>query len=134
MEISPHGPIITFVPNDSIGELLGFNKTTLYGDYNFSQNPVNIISFDNIFIETDVAQGMIFRGRRTGITHIFTMDVNPGYKYIEKFRGGVQWYMLQSRDIISSICFEIKIENNQLKSFNGQSITFRLSVKEIWKF
>ena len=118
-------------PNDSIGELLGFNKTTIYGEYNFSQNPVDIISFDNIFIETDVAKGMIFRGRRTGIIHNFTMDVNPGYKYIEKFRGGVQWYMLQSKDIISSICFKLINENNQLVSFNGQSITFRLSIKEI---
>ena len=90
IEISPQGPVITFVPNDSIGELLGFNKTTIYEDYNFSQNPVDIISFDNIFIEADVAQGMIFRGRRTGIIHNFTMDDNPGYKYIERFRGGVQ--------------------------------------------
>ena len=131
IEISPQGPVITFVPNDSIGELLGFNKTTIYEDYNFSQNPADIISFDNFFFEADVAQGMIFRGRRTGIIHNFTMDVNPGYKYIERLRGGVQWYMLQSKDIISSICFKSKNENNQLVSFNGQSVTFRLSIKEI---
>ena len=30
IKISPQGPVITFAPNDSIGELLGFNKTTLY--------------------------------------------------------------------------------------------------------
>ena len=59
------------------------------------------------------------------------MDVDPGYKYIEKFRGGVQWYMMESKDILSSICFTLKIENNQLVTFNGQSITFRLSIKEI---
>ena len=59
------------------------------------------------------------------------MDVNPVYKYIEKFRGGVLWYMLQSKDIISSICFKSKNENIELVSFNGQSITFRLSIKEI---
>ena len=87
IEISPQGSVITFIPNDSIGELLGFYKTTMYEECNFSQNPVDIISFDNIFIETDVAQAMIFRGRRTGTIHNFTMDVNPGYKYIEKLRG-----------------------------------------------
>ena len=59
------------------------------------------------------------------------MDVDPGYTYVEKFRCGVQWYMLESKDVISSICFKIKNENNQLVSFNGQSITFRLSIKEI---
>ena len=59
------------------------------------------------------------------------MDVDPGYKYIEKFRGGVMWYMMESKDIISSVCSKLKNENNKLVSFNGQSITFRLSIKEI---
>ena len=74
---------------------------------------------------------MIFKGRRTVIIHNFTMDVDPGYKYIEKFRGGIQWYMMESKDIISSICFKIKNQNNKIVSFNGQSITFRLSITEI---
>ena len=74
---------------------------------------------------------MILRGKRSGIIHNFTMDVDPGYKYIEKFRGGVLWYMMESKDIISSICFKLEKENNQIVSFNCQSINFRLSIKEI---
>ena len=68
-----------------MGYLLGFNKTTIYEEYNLSPNPVDILSFDIIFIETDIAKGMIFKGKRTGIIHNFNMDVDPGYKYIEKF-------------------------------------------------
>ena len=131
IEISPQGPVISFSPNDSIGDLLGFNKTTIYEEYNISPNPVEIISFDNIFIACDIARGMIFKGKRTGIIHNFTMDVDPGYKYIEKFYGGIQWYMMESKDIISSICFKLKNENGDLVSFNGQSVNFRLSIKEI---
>ena len=74
---------------------------------------------------------MIFRGKRSGIVFNWSMDVNQGFKYIHKFRSGVQWYIMESKDIISSICFKLKNENNQLVSFNGQSITFRLSIKEI---
>ena len=85
IEISPQGSVISFVPDDSIGQLLGFAKTTIYGEYIFSQNPVDIMSFDIIFIETDVAQGMIFRGRRTGIIHNFTMDVNPVISVLKSF-------------------------------------------------
>ena len=117
--------------NDSIRDFLGFNARTLHEEYTPSNNPVDILSFDNIFLECDIAQGMIFKGKRSGIIHNFTMDVDPGYKYIEKFRGGVLYYMMQSKDIISSICFKLKNENNQLVSFNCQSITFRLSIKEI---
>ena len=129
--ISNEESAISFKASDSIGSLLGFNKRTIYDEYNLSDNPVDILSFDNIFIETDIAQGMIFKGRRSGIIHNFTMDVDPGYKYIEKFRGGISWYMLESNDFISSINFKLKNENSQLVSFNGQSVTFRLSIKEV---
>ena len=131
IEISTQGPVIKFIPDDSIGNLLGFAKTTIFEEYNLSLNRVDILSFDNIFIDTDIAQGLIFKGKRTGIIHNFTMDVDPGYKYIEKFRGGVQWYIMESKEIFSSICFKLKNENNQNVSFNGQSITFRLAIREI---
>ena len=131
IEISPQGPVITFVPNDSIGELLGFNKITIYEEYNISPNPVDIISFDNISIECDIARGMIYRGKQSNIIHNWTMTVNLGYKYVERFFGGVTWYMMESKDNISSICFKLINKNNQLVSFNGQSVTFRLSIKEI---
>ena len=131
IEISTQGPVITFVPDDSIRDLSGFNKTTIFEEYNLSPNPVDILSFDNIFLESNIARGMIFKGKRSGIINNFTMDVDPGYKHIEKFRGGVQWYMMESKDIISSICFKLKNENGNLVSFNGQSVTFRISIKEI---
>ena len=131
VEISNEESAISFKPSDSVGSLLGFNKRTIYEEYNLSDNPVDILPFDNIFIETDIAQGVIFKGRRSGIIRNFTMDVDPGYKYIEKFRGGISWYMLKTMDFISSINFKLKNENNELVSFNGQSVTFRLSIKEV---
>ena len=131
VEILTPGPQISFVFDDIIGSLLGFNEILVWGKCNLSDNPVDILSFDNIFIECNIAQGMIFKGKRSGIFHNCTIDVDPGYKYIEKFRGGVQWYMMESKDIISNICFKLKNENNEIVSFNGQSITFRLSMKEI---
>ena len=131
IEESSQGPVITFVPDDSIRDLLGFNKTTMIEEYNLSPNPVDILSFDNFFLVCDFAQRMIYRGKKSGIIHNFTMDVDAGYKHIEKYRGGVKWYMMESKDIISSICFKLKNEKGNLVSFNGQSLTFRLSIKKI---
>ena len=59
------------------------------------------------------------------------MDVDPGYKYFEKFRNGNQWYMAESKDVVSSISFKLKIENRNLVSFNDQSITSRISITEV---
>ena len=131
VEISTQGLVVTFVPDDSIRDLLGFNKTKIYEEYNLPPNPVDIFSFENIFLERDIAHCMIFKGIRSGIIQNFTMDVYLGYKYIEKFHGGVLRFVMESKDNISSTCFKLKNENNQRTSFNGQSITFRLWIKEI---
>ena len=131
VEISPQRPIISFIFDDSIRDLLGFNAITLSEEYNLSPNPVDIISFNNIFIETDIAKGMIFKGKQSGIIMNFTMSVSPRYKYVCRFEGGIQWYMMEPKDVISSIFFKLKNEDNKLVSFNGQSISFRLSIKEV---
>ena len=130
IEINPPA-VIGFVYDDSIRKLLAFHETMLFKEYNLSDNLVDILSFDIIFIHTDIAKGMIFKGEGSGILDKFTVDVDPGYKYIDRFRGGVQWYMRESKDIISSLCFKLKNENNDLVSFNRQSFSFTLSIKEI---
>ena len=65
---------------NSIRDLLGFLAITLYEEYTPSSNPVNFLPFDKIFLECNIAHGRIFRSKRSGIIHIFTMDVDPGYK------------------------------------------------------
>ena len=62
IEISIEGPLISFLPDDSMRNLLGFNATTIDDKHNLSPNPVDITSFDNIFIHKNIARGMIFRG------------------------------------------------------------------------
>ena len=91
IEISPQGPIISFMFDDSIRDPLGFNARTFNEEYNLSPNPLDIISFNNIFIETDIAKGLIFKGKRSGIIMNFKMQLSPGYKFINRFEGGVQW-------------------------------------------
>ena len=131
IEILPQGPIISFMFDDNIKGLLGFHAITLYEEYNLSSKPVDKIPYKNLFIETDIAKGLIFKGKRSGIIRNFTMLVSPGYKYVCRFKGGIQWYMMESKDVISNVSFKLKNENNELVSFNGQSISFKLPIKAI---
>ena len=48
----------SFNHDDSGRELLGFDSVVIYEQYNLSPNPVEILSFDNLFMETNIAQGM----------------------------------------------------------------------------
>ena len=118
--------------DDSIGNLLGFRETMLFKSFNLSDYPVDVLSFDNIFPESDIARGMLFRGKRSNIFHNWTMTVDLGYKYVEKFSGGVTWYIMEKTDVVSSISSNLKNEDNELLSINGQSVTFRLSINEIF--
>ena len=42
-----------------------------------------------------------------------TMQVTPGNKFIKRFEGGVLWYTMETKDVISSISFKLKNEKNQ---------------------
>ena len=83
-----------FLVDDSIRNFLGFDEVTLYEKYKSSQNPLDILPFDNIFFETNIAEAKIFKGRRGGIYHNRTTAVSPGYNCVEKFTGGISWYMV----------------------------------------
>ena len=128
-EISPQGPIISFMFDDSMRDFLRLNARTLYERYKLSTNPVDIISINKIFIETDIAKGTIFEGKRSGIIMNFMMSVSPGYKYVCRFEGGIQWYRMEPKDVISSISSNLKNEKNEWVSFTGQSISCRQSIK-----
>ena len=101
VETKPQGAIIGFVFDDSIRNLLGFRDTMFFKEYNLSDNPLDILSFD-IFLECDIAKCMLFGGKRSNIIHIWTMTVGSGYKYVEKLAGGVIWYMMETKDVVSS--------------------------------
>ena len=62
--------------------------------------PDNILFLDQIFLETDIARGLVFKRKGTEIVHIFTIAVDLGKKYIEKFRGGFEWFIIESKDCI----------------------------------
>ena len=62
MIIKPNfiGTQFSFALIDSIRHLLEFDSAVLNGNNILSQNPVDILSFDKNFPETDDAQGVIF--------------------------------------------------------------------------
>ena len=119
---------VDFTFAGTITTILGFESRKFCKNYNLS---VDIISFDKIFVECDIAQGMIINGKRTRVIHNFTKDVNSSYKYIEKFGGGIMWFMMENKDFISTVSFILRNENGNLVCFNDQSDTFRLSIKEL---
>ena len=63
---------------------------------------------------------MTFVGKRSEGFHNFTMDVDPSYKYKEKFRVGLHWHTMGTKDLIPKTNIRIKEEGGNLVSFDGQ--------------
>ena len=53
--------------DDFVRDLLGFHAITIYEEFNLSANAVDILAFDSFFLECDIAQDMIFKGKRSGL-------------------------------------------------------------------
>ena len=102
----------------------------MYEKFNLSPNQVDVISFANTFQETEFAQRMIFRGNCGQRNHNFSIDINPSYRYIEQLKGGFQCYFMNTNGFISNINFKLNNEKKELASINGQSVPFRLSIKQ----
>ena len=88
--------------------LQGVKPSVLHDENSLPDNPVDISSFYKILLETDIAQGMVFKRKRADIIHTFTMDVDQGSKCIEKIRRGIRWYTMESKDCFSNISSELK--------------------------
>ena len=61
-------------------DILRVDPVVTYEKYSLSPKPVNKIPFEQIFVETDNTQGIIFKGRRSGRIHNFTKNIGPGYQ------------------------------------------------------
>ena len=62
---------IDFTQDNTIRQVLGFKSKLISKEINNSDYPVDtIISFDNIFIETDIALGMLINGKRSPVLFI----------------------------------------------------------------
>ena len=103
IEISPQGPMVSFVFDDSFRSFLGFDETILFKEFFLSPYPVDILSFNNNFPQCDFAKGMILKQKRSGIFHIWTMTANPGYKYVESIAGVFAWYMMETKMLFQVI-------------------------------
>ena len=94
---------------------------------------VDILSFDNIFLECNIAQAILFGSKKSGNIHNFKMDVDPRYIYIYILKNFVVEYnaIRWNLKTLFQAFVSKKIENGNLVSFNGQSIVFRLPIKAI---
>ena len=131
-EIEPErGWQVSFVKDDTTSrDLLGFRAAVLHDEYNLSDRPADIFSFGNFFLETDFAQKKRLSDEDVQ-EHFIVSLLDPAYKNVQNFRRENQWFMMETKEHFQKSAFNSKKENGNLASFNGQLVTFRLSINEV---
>ena len=88
METIPNiiGSHITFVHDDSLRSLSGFNPVVFYGKYILYQTLFTVLLLLPFSWKLISLKQCFLRG----LFHSFTMDVGLGFSHVEKIRGGLK--------------------------------------------
>ena len=88
---SSGGLQISIIHDDSIRDLLGLIPLVRFEEIYSSDNSVDIISFDNILLEKDIAHGMFFKVKNLQVfknSHgTLILDINTLKNLEEVFNG-----------------------------------------------
>ena len=116
------------IPN-SIGNILGFNKTIVDKNYNESPNPINIINVNSILIHCDLVQSSYYNGKPSNIIYSFPINSDPGYRMISEPL--VQRMHKIIPEKISKMRVWLTDDNNNPLDLRGELVTINLRFQEL---
>lgn len=121
---------INFIPNDSIGRLLGFTQRVLQANVlHKSDLPVAILKVNSLRIECNIKTGAYINEQRVHTIHEFFPVVPPGYKIIEVPSHVI--YLPIAVQSIDHLQLKLVDQDGELVNFRGEIITIRLHVKPV---
>lgn len=121
---------INFIPEDSIGRLLGFSPQILEPNMiHKSDVPVTILKVNALRVECNITTGAYLNNQQVHTIHEFFPGVPPGYKIIEAPSHVI--YLPVAVQAIHNLQLKIVDQDGELVNFRGEVITIRLHVKSI---
>lgn len=128
MEISARYKV-DFRPPNSIRSLLGFRNRVFHAGYNESENIVNILTVNNIFVEVDMINGNYVNGKLNPVIYSFFSIVSPGYKFVENPIHLVSLSL--NTHTVDKVTVRLTNQDGKLLNLRGETITIRLHIHEI---
>lgn len=114
---------------NSLSSVLGFNKKIYSSGYHESENIVNILSLNVIFVEIDIINGSYVNGKQKSVIYSFFPNVPPGYKIVETPLNLV--YLPVCVSEISSLTVRLTDQKGNLLNLRGEEISIRFHMREI---
>lgn len=119
---------INFIPDDSIGRLLGFTPRVLKSNITHTSDlPVAILKVNSLRVECNITAGAFINEQRVHTIHEFFPIVPPGYKIVEVPSHVI--YLPITVQAIDHLQLKLVDQDGQFVNFRGEIITIRLHIK-----
>ena len=111
-----------------ITKVLRFTNAKYTGGFHESENGVNILSINSIFINIDIISGSYVNGITSNTIYSFFPKVSPGYKITESPVNLV--YLPITLDVIDSLGVSITDQDDHLLNLRDEKLTIRFHIRE----
>ena len=118
---------VDFRRYNSIKSFLGFHSKLYTSGFNESENMVNILTINSIFVNMDIISGSYVNGSTKPTIYSCFPNVSPGYTIIQNPKNLL--YLL----ITSDITISPTDQNENELNLRGENLSMRFRLREIEK-
>ena len=129
VNITPSTCQVDFTVDNSLASTLGFDAVTLNPRYNISPNIVKILTVNSILVNCNIVGNSYLNSKQFPVLYSFFPNVKPGYKVVQDPINVV--YLPINGDQIQNIRIWLTDQDGHALDFRGETITCRLSFKQI---
>ena len=117
-----------FNHQNSLAKVLGFTGAKYTEGFHESENVVNILSINSIFVNVDIIAGSYVNGTTKNTIYSFFPKVSPGYKIIESPINLV--FLPITLDTIAKLELSVTDPDDHLLNLRNEKLTVRFHVRE----
>ena len=129
LEITSDTTIIDFDINNSVRSVLGFEAKKYKGKKRYeSENKVDILNVNSIFVHCDVINPSRVNGIPAPIIYSFFPNATPGEKIVSQPQHLI--YMPLTLNVIPSMTVWVTDQKGNLLDFRGQELTLTFHIRK----
>ena len=119
---------VDFTPATSLANMLGFNHQ-IYTASTESPKKVDIMSTSSILVHCNNITGSYLNGAKEPVLYSFSLNVSPGYKFVESPVNLV--HLPLTTNVIDEIHIRLSDQNGKTIDLRNEIVTIRLHLQEI---
>lgn len=119
---------VKFTHAQSLKSILGFTGSQYNSGIHSSENIVNILEINSIFIHLNIINGSIVNGSQVPVIYSFFPKVSPGYKIIQKPVNPI--YLPVTLKNIRDFYIKITDQSDRPLDLRGEEVTIRFHLRQ----